>query len=695
MEPMTWNEAKENIRSNISCIDYLERSTKGGTDMYCCPECNSGQGHNKTGAVKYYKETNKWYCHACGAHGDVIDLYMKLHNTDFAGAVNELANAWGIPIEKYKPPTAAEAFNSTPGKATERPQSDFTPTGGESIDKQEQSPQAATGEARGASKNFTGYYRECNKRLSDPAAVAYLESRGISFETANNYFVGYDPGADPAESGHKTPRLILPTTTSHYVARSIDPATPKQYAKMNPKNAPIGIFNLKSLYTDGLQEVFITEGVFDALSIIEAGGIALALNSTSNADLLIKRLKEKPTNATLIICLDNDEAGSRKAAELRQALTQLNINNATADICNGYKDPNEALTADKDAFIKAVEKAKIINSRPDNIDQYLENGFLLDVAKFKSDKKTGYANLDKQAGGLYAGLYVLAAISSLGKTSFALSIADNIAASGHDVLFFSLEQSRLEMVSKSIARTAATHYADQDQDITALSIRKHGFSKNDTVKKAAAKYRETVKDHLSIIEGNFNCDISFIGDYVRQYMRRNDTRPVVFIDYLQILQPGEQDHRIPTKETIDTAVTELKRLSRELELTIFVISSVNRANYLTPIDFESLKESGGIEFTADVIFGLQLQCLEEDLFATSKDTKIGVKRERIKRAKREMPRKIMLVCLKNRYGIANYNCYYLYYPNKDLFVEQTEAQIIFDKDPDKNPFTPDPNRKIL
>ena len=177
---------------------------------------------------------------------------------------------------------------------------------------------------------------------------------------------------------------------------------------------------------------------------------------------------------------------------------------------------------------------------------------------------------------------------------------------------------------------------------------------------------------MSIIEGNFSCDIAFISDHVRQYVRRNGTRPVVFIDYLQILEPAEeQQWRPSTKESIDIAVKQLKRLSRELELTIFVISSVNRANYLTPIDFESLKESGGIEYTCDVVWGLQLQCLEEELF--SKKEQIKEKRERIKAAKAENPRKIELCCLKNRYGIANYSCYFDYYPANDLFTESEAA----------------------
>ena len=86
---------------------------------------------------------------------------------------------------------------------------------------------------------------------------------------------------------------------------------------------------------------------------------------------------------------------------------------------------------------------------------------------------------------------------------------------------------------------------------------------------------------------------------------------------------------------------------------------------MTAIDFESFKESGGIEYTADVVWGLPLQCIHEGLF--SSPNKINEKRQRIREAKRETPRKIELVCLKNRFGISSYTCQFNYYPNFDLF----------------------------
>ena len=66
---------------------------------------------------------------------------------------------------------------------------------------------------------------------------------------------------------------------------------------------------------------------------------------------------------------------------------------------------------------------------------------------------TGFKNFDSILdGGLYEGVYILGAIPSLGKTTLALQIADQIAEAGEDVLIFSLEMARRELMAKSISR---------------------------------------------------------------------------------------------------------------------------------------------------------------------------------------------------------------------------------------------------
>lgn len=306
--------------------------------------------------------------------------------------------------------------------------------------------------------------------------------------------------------------------------------------------------------------------------------------------------------------------------------------------------------------------------KPHSATAYIDTLLSEDIKKLQDagSRKTGFKQLDKQCKGLYSGLYILAATSSLGKTTLALQIADNLAEAGHEVLFFSLEQSRLELITKSFSRLLKQ---ETGETITSLTLRTGADQEN--LKAAAELYKGKLGDRLNIIEGNFNCDADYISEYIKNYSKLNNSRPVVFVDYLQIMQPPQDARGMTAKDATDRTITALKRLSRDYGITIFVISSVNRANYMQPIDFESLKESGGIEYTADVVWGLQLECLDEEKF--TKQNNLKEKRDRIKEAKAESPRQIKLVCLKNRYGISNFDCDFAYYPECDLYTQEAEG----------------------
>ena len=655
---------REQARNEINSRPYLvlNQLTKSKGKQYICPICNSGtnRGLNSDGALTYYDDTNRFLCFACneregfGKPGqDVLGALRLLWNC----TENEVFERAGIEInaETLINPKNKPVDKRNDSKAINYPLN-------------ENNAQRAAQSLTDDTLNLTSYYRECKERLKDPRAASYLQARGISLETAAAYWIGFDPQSDPAQSSHTTPRIILPSTERHYVGRSIDPNTPSNFVKMNNKGGKPGIFNAKALYDSENEAVFVVEGTFDALSIIEVGSAAIALNSTSNAGKLIEMMTDKRTAATLILCFDNDKGGEKCSKVISEGLQRLNISFVKANISGSHKDPNEALTANRKEFERQVTAAITTTTRPDNALAYIDMIMNGDIEAFKEslNRRTGFAILDETAKGLYTGLYVVGAISSLGKTTFCTQLADQLAAAGEEVLFFSLEQSRLEIVSKSIARRTAQ--ADITTAVDSLSIRRGYLPRH--VLTAAKEYKEAVSDRLSIIEGNFNCNISFIGDYVRRYIQKTGKKPVVFVDYLQILQPEKDERgRTPsTKETVDTTVTELKRLSRENGLTIFVISSLNRTNYLAPIDFESFKESGGIEYTADVVWGLQLQCMNGGVFENSEKKTIE-KRKIVKEAKAANPRKIELVCLKNRYGISSYSCYFDYYPKFDLFVE--------------------------
>ena len=286
--------------------------------------------------------------------------------------------------------------------------------------------------------------------------------------------------------------------------------------------------------------------------------------------------------------------------------------------------------------------------------------FTDDLSRFRTfaDRKTGFSNIDTKVS-FYPGLYVLGAISSLGKTTFIHQMADQLVKAGEYVLFFSLEQTCLELVTKGISRLMAQK--DIHTAVSAIDIRR-GVS-NPLVRQATEEYA-SFAEHEIILECSFETKISYIIDTVQQFIQENSVLPIVIIDYLQVICPTNL--RQLTKDAVDSHVRALKKLQKDNDLVVILVSSLNRQNYLTPIDYESFKESGGIEYTADVIWGLQLSVINDEIFG--QEAKLKQKREKVKEAKRAIPRDIEFVCLKNRYGESNYTCKFKYYAQFDLFI---------------------------
>ena len=118
-------------------------------------------------------------------------------------------------------------------------------------------------------------------------------------------------------------------------------------------------------------------------------------------------------------------------------------------------------------------------------------------------------------------------------------------------------------------------------------------------------------DKITMVTSNSATSIEDIIEVVKTYLRNNEVKPVVFIDYLQLIQSNKILNK---REEIEHVSNCIINLSKQYDLTVFVLSSLNRANYMSPIDFESFKESGSLEYDADVVLGLQYQILSNESF---------------------------------------------------------------------------------
>lgn len=680
---MNRSDAAREVKSRYK--EYLRPAKKRNT--YICPLCGNGTGKDGDGMSIDPHAKNPYTLHCfkggCGFHGDIVDLYQKEHNCDAATAFNALYDRFGIIIDQNdrveRPQTAAKGAESIKVPPTQ------------------EKPAERLTEATESKPDFTAYYRACKERINDPAALQYLSFRGISPETAARFWIGYDPAADPANAPgamgdeykpHPCPRLIIPFDRSHYMGRRIDGGA--DYKKMNSKQysdddaAPP--FNMAALYNEAARPVFITEGAIDALSIIEAGGIALATNSASNRQRIIEALKEKKTSSTLILCYDTDDAGKNAAAQLAEGLKELEIPFLQADICGEHKDPNEALTADKKAFTAAVTKAEraAIEQEPvqaikaASASDYLSGGmFEKDIEYFKQykDRKLGiHDDIDKYLT-LYPGLAALGGASSLGKTTFAVNIIDKLLSKGETVLYFSLEQLPIEIITKSLARKL--YEIDPLTPLTNVDI-KNGATcdKLERIKKEYA----AEATRYQIIKGSFRTTAADIVQYVETYRREHggeSCKPIVIIDYLQLIAPP-YGFKGGIREYTDENIKTLKDMQSRNGLFVIMISSFNRSSNLEPVSYESFKETSMIEFTCDYVWGLQLSILdaENDDFYTVTGTRggrsqrpIDQQRKLVNAAQDETPKKVEFVSLKSRNGKQFYKAFFDYYPQYDCYLE--------------------------
>ena len=542
--------------------------------------------------------------------------------------------------------------------------------------------------------DFTEFFLQAHSHIGE---TDYWKKRGLSRETVDRFKLGYvaewrHPNA-PATVA-PTPRLIIPVSQYSYIARdtraNIPPEQePYKKSKAKGKGKVLWTFNRKALL-NAVKPIFVVEGEVDALSIIEVGGEAVALGSVSNVRAFLELVKAEKPVQPLIIALDNDEAGKKANETLAEGLQKLQIPFYRANPSGEHKDANEALQSNREAFKRAVDGAEMTaqneaTSNQDQVDYIQEETEQAQREEYKQTSTafflqgfvdgitasvntpyipTGFKKLDAELdGGLYEGLYIVGAISSLGKTTLITQIADQIAQSGKDVLIFSLEMARAEIMAKSISRHTLQRVLETGGDIrnakTARGITTGTrYEKyNDTELKliydsmnAYSKYA----DHIYISEGIGDIGADQIRATVQKHIRFTGEAPVVVIDYLQILAPYNE--RSTDKQNTDKAVMELKRISRDFKTPLIGISSFNRASYKEAVTMEAFKESGAIEYSSDVLIGLQLKGAGGDKFNATE-------------AKKKDPREIELVILKNRNGRTGGKIGFNFYPMFNYFTE--------------------------
>lgn len=631
---MDLNPIKYHLPEEVRQSLTPDRRERG---KYICCFCSSGSqpGQNHDGAFSINPDGLHWQCFSCRRKGDIFDFVALRDGISLNAATKIL-------MEKYGSRTGSP---STAAPQQRQPEPD----------QQQKAPQ-----------DFSDFVRKAHEALKGSPAEEYLKKRGITAETADRFMLGF------SQDSRKQPCIVMPHDSegTYYTTRAIDDKSQNKYLK--PAGVPSVLFNADALYQNK-QPCFVVESQLCAISIEQQGGSAVALNGTAGVSQLLSLLdKEKPT-AFLMLSLDNDAPGQQAEKELAAGLKERQIPFLPFNAAGDCKDPNELLQKDPEILTGFVLAARelVEDMKTAEADRERElyrsqstGASFADFTKYLTENAgrppipTGFDSLDKILnGGLTAALYIMGAISSLGKTSWMLNIADNIAAAGHDVLYFSLEMSRYELIAKSISRISFLRAGRNSSPLgdafsTFEVLNSQGGSMTlqqiSALQDAMKEYQETIGKHMFIFSGINSISVDDVTKAVEEHIRITGTRPVVFIDYLQILAP--EDLRSTDKQNTDRAVVSLKNMSATHDIPVFCISSLNRANYSEPISMAAFKESGAIEYGSDVLIGIQLYGVDRKKSEKDNDRAVRIAEILKKAEDPKQPTDLEVKILKNRNG---------------------------------------------
>ena len=205
---------------------------------------------------------------------------------------------------------------------------------------------------------------------------------------------------------------------------------------------------------------------------------------------------------------------------------------------------------------------------------------------------SGYHDLDNMTAGFQnSDFIVLAARPSMGKTAFALNIAQNIAIRQNiPVIIFSLEMSKVQLAQRVVCAEA---------EIDAQRVRMGDLQINEW-EKMGAKLNDLHAAPL-YIDDTAGMSVSDIRAKCRRFKMKNPNLGLILIDYLQLIEDRSSNDR---NQQISSISRGLKSLARELDVPIIALSQLSRKvedrTDKRPM-LSDLRESGAIEQDADVV----------------------------------------------------------------------------------------------
>lgn len=338
-----------------------------------------------------------------------------------------------------------------------------------------------------------------------------------------------------------------------------------------------------------MERVYDREGSLDHLMLRNQLDALDQLENVGNVDYIIDLVNYTPTTA-------NIEAYAKIIKE-KSILRQL-ISASTKITQVAYEENQsvEEIIDQSEKWILSIGEGSQ-NNRPQEMHQLIAEAFdrIVKLAEEKRDVvglPSGYHDLDKLTSGFQNDqLIIIAARPSVGKTAFALNIAQNVATKSKvPVVIFSLEMNALDMVYRMICSEGNIH---------ASHLKTGQLTDDEWMSFTVAT--DILKDAPIYIDDSAGIKVSEIRAKCRRLKQENPQLGLIVIDYLQLIDGNGRENR---QQEVSEISRQLKKLSKELSVPVIALSQLSRGleqrQNKRPI-LSDIRESGSIEQDADIV----------------------------------------------------------------------------------------------
>ncbi|MCK4258909.1 MAG: AAA family ATPase [Halanaerobiales bacterium] len=258
-------------------------------------------------------------------------------------------------------------------------------------------------------------------------------------------------------------------------------------------------------------------------------------------------------------------------------------------------------TKAQEVIFKATTEIADVNKHVYTMDEALLEAFEAYInrkhGEVDAGLRTGFMTLDKLIGGFKKGhLNIVAAGTSMGKTTFALNIAQNILKRKESVGIISLEMDAVEIIDRMIISEASVHGWKFAQGET-----------NDEEDQRISQALDRLHSLPLLISDERGINFSQIRARLRKFKSEMDKLSLVIIDYLQLISLSEANKNESTARQVGQLVVQLRNLASELECPIILLSQISRSfasrQDKRPV-LSDLRDSGNIEEVADSVMFL-------------------------------------------------------------------------------------------